>query len=45
MDPGFWHSRWQEGRIGFHEGRVNRMLEAHLDALRLAPGSRVFVPL
>jgi thiopurine S-methyltransferase len=45
MDPDFWHSRWQDGRIGFHEGRVNRMLEAHLDALRLAPGSRVFVPL
>jgi len=45
MEPDFWHSRWQEGRIGFHEGRVNRMLEAHLDALRLAPGSRVFVPL
>ena len=45
MDPDFWHSRWQDGRIGFHEGRVNRMLEAHLDALHLAPGSRVFVPL
>jgi len=45
MEPDFWHSRWQDGRIGFHEGRVNRMLEAHLDALRLAPGSRVFVPL
>jgi len=45
MDPDFWHARWHERRIGFHEGRVNRMLAAHLDALALAPGSRIFVPL
>ena len=45
MDPDFWHNRWQEGRIGFHEGRVNRLLEAHVGALRLDRGDRVFVPL
>lgn len=45
MDAQFWHDRWQEGRLGFHEGRVNRMLEAHLGALELAPGQRIFVPL
>jgi len=45
MDAQFWHDRWQEGRLGFHEGRVNRMLEAHVGALGLAPGQRIFLPL
>ncbi|WP_104019961.1 thiopurine S-methyltransferase [Roseovarius nitratireducens] len=45
MDAQFWHDRWQEGRLGFHEGRVNRMLEAHIAALGLKPGQRIFLPL
>ena len=45
MDAQFWHDRWQEGRLGFHEGRVNRMLEAHVGALGLRPGERIFLPL
>ncbi|MGR3460755.1 MAG: thiopurine S-methyltransferase [Roseovarius sp.] len=45
MDAQFWHDRWQEGRLGFHEGRVNRMLEAHIGALTLLPGQRVLLPL
>lgn len=45
MDAQFWHDRWQTGRIGFHEGRVNRMLEAYLDRLPVAPGARLFLPL
>lgn len=45
MDAQFWHDRWQEGRLGFHEGRVNRMLEAHVGALGLGGGDRVFLPL
>jgi thiopurine S-methyltransferase len=45
MDPEFWHSRWQAGQIGFHEGRVNRMLAAHIGALDLATGARLFLPL
>lgn len=45
MDPKFWHSRWQAGQIGFHEGRVNRMLAAHIGALNLADGARLFLPL
>lgn len=45
MDPEFWHSRWQAGQIGFHEGRVNRMLDAHIGALDLSPGARLFLPL
>lgn len=45
MEPEFWHQRWQEGRIGFHQDRVTPLLERHWSSLVLAPGSRVFVPL
>ncbi|WP_297769351.1 thiopurine S-methyltransferase [uncultured Roseovarius sp.] len=45
MDAEFWHDRWQEGRLGFHEGKVNRMLEAHIGALGLVQGQRIFLPL
>ena len=45
MEPEFWHSRWQAGQIGFHEGRVNRMLAAHVGALDLDAGARLFLPL
>lgn len=43
MDPAFWRSRWQDGRIAFHEGRPNSYLERHAD--QLAGRRRVFVPL
>ncbi|WP_102106650.1 thiopurine S-methyltransferase [Oceaniglobus roseus] len=45
MEHAFWHERWAENRIGFHEGRANRMLTAHLADLGLAPGARIFLPL
>lgn len=45
MEEGFWQSRWQEGRIGFHEGRPNALLEKHFDVWGLEPGAHVFVPL
>ena len=45
MDPAFWHSRWQEGRIGFHQDRPTPLLVEHWTSLGLARGSRVFVPL
>jgi len=45
MDHAFWHSRWESSTPSFHEGRPNRLLVAHLAALGLAPGARVFVPL
>ena len=32
-DPDFWHSRWQENRIGFHQAQANALLRAHLGAL------------
>lgn len=45
MDPEFWHQRWAEGRIGFHQAQVNALLEQHWHALGLAAGSTVLVPL
>lgn len=43
MDKDFWHGRWREGRIGFHEGAPNTLLSAH--ASELGEGTRVFAPL
>ena len=45
MDAGFWTQRWQEGRIGFHQQRVTPLLQQYWDAVGVAPGARVFVPL
>ncbi len=45
MEPGFWHERWREGRIGFHQASVTPQLERHWDALGLPAGGTVFVPL
>jgi len=38
-----WFARWREGRIGFHEGHPNVLLEHNV--ARLAGCRRVFVPL
>lgn len=45
MAPDFWHQRWREGRIGFHQDRPTPLLLEHWPSLALAPGSQVFVPL
>lgn len=45
MEPKFWQSRWQQGKIGFHEPDVNPKLAQYLAALMLPKGSRIFVPL
>lgn len=45
MDHGFWHDRWQSGRIGFHVSKPNPLLVKHFPTLSLADNSRVFVPL
>lgn len=44
MDASFWHARWREGRIGFHEGQPNAHLVAHEAELPLRD-ARVLVPL
>jgi thiopurine S-methyltransferase len=43
VDHAFWHARWAEGRIGFHEGRPNELLTRHADWL--ASCRRILVPL
>jgi len=44
MEPDFWHERWNDGRIGFHEGRPNAFLARHVELLGPPPGA-VLVPL
>lgn len=43
VEPAFWSARWEEGRIGFHEGHVNENLAKHV--ARLAGSKRILVPL
>ena len=45
MQPEFWHQRWQESRIGFHQDKPTPLMLKHWPSLGVAPGSRVFVPL
>ncbi|MHC6224661.1 thiopurine S-methyltransferase [Pseudomonas sp. X10] len=45
MEPEFWHKRWADNQIGFHQPQVNAYLQNHWPSLGLAPGSRVLVPL
>lgn len=45
MDAEFWHERWRENRLGFHQSDYNALLVAHFDRLELPAGARVFVPL
>lgn len=45
MDANFWHQRWESNTIGFHQKQPNALLVAHFNALSVAPGGRVFLPL
>jgi thiopurine S-methyltransferase len=45
VNADFWLQKWQRGDIGFHEKAVHPFLDAHVDELRLAPGSRILLPL
>ncbi|MCE1118292.1 MULTISPECIES: thiopurine S-methyltransferase [Pseudomonas] len=45
MEPAFWHKRWADNQIGFHQPQVNPYLQAHWPALGLAAGAQVLVPL
>jgi thiopurine S-methyltransferase len=45
MDASFWHQRWGENNISFHEGEANPLLVKYFKELSLEKGSRVFVPL
>jgi thiopurine S-methyltransferase len=45
MDIPFWHERWKQNEIGFHQAEFNSHLQEFWPALGLKPGGRVFVPL
>jgi thiopurine S-methyltransferase len=45
MQPEFWHQRWSENQIGFHQDAPTPLLLKHWPSLGVAPGSQVFVPL
>ena len=45
MKHDFWHQRWSEGRIGFHQADFNPYLKKYWQLLSLAADDRVFVPL
>lgn len=40
----FWHQRWQDNNIGFHQVDANEMLQQHLADLSLSEGDTVLVP-
>jgi thiopurine S-methyltransferase len=45
MKAEYWHQRWEEKNIPFHEGRVNGYLKIYFERMNCYPGDRVFVPL
>ena len=45
MDPDFWHRRWRDNLIGFHQAEINTQLQAYWPRLELASDACVFVPL
>src|SRR5690348_16859061 len=45
MDRDFWHQRWADSQIGFHQSVTNPALVEHWDKLGLRADDGVFVPL
>ena len=45
MEASFWHQRWSENQIGFHQENVNSRLIRLWPELDITPGAGVFVPL
>lgn len=45
MDKDFWHQRWENNQIGFHQQEINSHLQRFWSHLALPTKSRVFVPL
>jgi thiopurine S-methyltransferase len=45
MEAEFWHQRWRENRIGFHQQDTNPYLKAFWAEVPVKPGEPVFVPL
>jgi thiopurine S-methyltransferase len=45
IDAQFWHEKWEQKDIAFHQSKAHPLMVEHFGVLGLAPGSRVFVPL
>ena len=45
MNPDFWHQRWHDGQIGFHQSAPTPLLLKHWPSLGVTAGAKVFVPL
>lgn len=45
MEHDFWHTRWQENRIGFHLPDINDRLLEHHASLAMIENETVFIPL
>jgi thiopurine S-methyltransferase len=45
MEADFWHQRWQDNLIGFHQNEINPYLLEYWPQLELDEGSGVLVPL
>jgi thiopurine S-methyltransferase len=45
MNPDFWHQRWHDNQIGFHQAAPTPLLLKHWPALGVPTGAKVFVPL
>lgn len=45
MHPDFWHQRWSDNQIGFHQNAPTPLLLKYWPALGVEAGARVFVPL
>lgn len=45
MDADFWHQRWQDNQIGFHQDQPTPLMQKHWPSIGAPPGCRVFVPL
>ena len=45
MNPDFWHARWQQNQIGFHQQDINLHLQDYWPLQGVQEGGRVFVPL
>ncbi len=45
MQADYWHQKWADNKIGFHQERANKRLEHHWPELGLAGDETVFVPL
>lgn len=45
MKADFWHQKWQDNKIGFHEGKPNELLVDNFAKSGIKANSRIFIPL